>query len=103
MKHKQDSASYTFRYACDVCDTRPVLKELGMCAVCTFGEADSMWEWLWDGVVKAEKQAAEQWLRLQFKEMRDAGLMDKKGNIDPISGMLMHLDQPTLDKIEEIL
>lgn len=93
-------ADYTFRQACDVCDQKPVLKNLGMCAVCTFGEADSMWEWLYDDVVKTEQKAAEKYI---LKVMTEVELLDKKGNVDPIKAMLLHIDQPTLNAMEKVM
>lgn len=93
-------ADYTFRQACDVCGQKPVLKDLGMCSTCTFGERSSMWEWLDDGVVQKEHKAAEKYVFDMFAEV---DLMDRKGNVDPIKAMLLHIDQPVLDRIEKVL
>lgn len=30
--------NYIFRYSCDVCGQKPILRDLDMCAVCTFQE-----------------------------------------------------------------
>lgn len=91
--------SYTFKHECD-CGNRPVLKDLGMCSVCTFGEASSMWEWLDDGVVKKERKLAEKYVFedvfLQFDD-----LFDENDEMNPIVAMLLHIDQDVLDKIEE--
>lgn len=97
-------ADYTFKDGgCITCDQQPTLKDTGMCAVCTFGEADSMWEWLDDGVVLAEPHNAQDWLAGEFKTLRKAGMIDKKGNIDPMAAMLMHINQHVVDRIEAIL
>lgn len=65
---------YTFRQPCDVCDQRPTLKTTGMCAVCTFGEADALWEWLdehWEG---KELYNAQQYLKQLQRELQAAGM-----------------------------
>lgn len=61
--------SYTFRGTCDVCGGKPVLQDLGMCAVCTFGEADSMWEWLYERWEGKELVQAQKYLRQQQREL----------------------------------
>ena len=52
------TADYTFKEACQ-CGNKPVLKVVGMCSVCTYGEAGSMWEWLQDFVVQKERKKAQ--------------------------------------------
>lgn len=100
---KKSKASYTFRYECDSCGTKPVLKSVGLCSVCCFGEADSMWEWLDDNVVNIERKAAQKFLDQQILEMGDAGMFDDKGNFDPLAAHLMHLNQHVLDRIETVI
>lgn len=95
-------ANYTFKEECD-CGVKPVLKDVGMCSVCTFGEADSMWEWLDDGVVKTERKAAQKYIDKEIQEMGDAGMFDKHGNFDPIAAALLHLNQHVLDRIEDLI
>lgn len=93
-------ADYTFKHACDSCDQRPVIKGTGLCAVCTFGEADSMWEWLWDDVVKVERKQAKRFI-IDF--LQEVEIVDEKGNVDTFKAILLHLDDATLDKMEELL
>lgn len=62
-------SDYTFKYECDVCEQKPVLKDTGLCAVCTFGEADALWDWLderWEG---KELKAAQRYLKDQQREL----------------------------------
>ena len=92
-------ADYTFKQECD-CGNRPVLKDLGMCSVCTFGEAGSMWEWLDDGVTKKERKLAEEYVLGVFDEVE---LADEKGNVDQMKARLLHIDQSVLDKVEALL
>lgn len=91
---------YTFRYGCESCEERPTLKTTGLCAVCTFGTADALWDWLdeeWSG---KERKLAEKYVLEMLAEVE---LMDEKGNVDPVKAMLLHVDQPVLDKIEALL
>lgn len=37
---------FTFTEECMTCEQKPVMKDTGMCAVCTFGESDALWDWL---------------------------------------------------------
>ena len=55
------TADYTFKEACQ-CGNKPVLKVVGMCSVCTYGEAGSMWEWLQDFVVQKERKKAQDYV-----------------------------------------
>lgn len=97
-------AAYTFKYSCDTCDQKPVLKDTGMCSVCTFGEADSMWEWLDDNVVNVERKATQQFIDQQLVEMAKADMFNTKtGEFDPIAASVMHLDQHVLDRIEAVI
>lgn len=96
-------ADYTFRGRCDVCDQQPILKDTGMCAVCTFGEADSMWEWLDDGVVVKESTATQSRLDGILSELVEAKIVRKNGTIDPIGAALMHIDQHVVDRIESLI
>lgn len=92
---------YTFRYSCDVCDSQPILETTGMCSVCTFGEASSMWEWLDEEWKGKEKKKAQKYV---IKVLREAELLNlETGEIDQLKAMLMHIDQKVLDKIEELL
>lgn len=89
-------ADYTFKRRCD-CGNKPILKDVGMCSVCTFGEASSMWDWL-DDFPKSEKKLAEKYVLNLFRETE---LADDEGNINPIVSRLLHIDQDVLDQIEE--
>ena len=95
-------ANYTFKYDCDSCGNKPVLKDLSLCSVCCYGEAASLWEWLDDEVTNVERKAARKRLDHEIKEMGDAGMFDEKGNFDPIAAQLLHLNQHVLDRIEAI-
>lgn len=92
-------SDYTFKEECD-CGNKPVLKELGMCSVCTFGEASSMWEWLDEKWTGKERKLAQQYVAETINEVK---LVDRKGNVDPIVAMLLHIDEPVLDKMEALL
>lgn len=94
---------YTFKYDCDSCGNKPVLKDLGLCSVCCYGEAASLWEWLDDSVVKVEKKAAQEKLDDEIMKMFEAKMIDKKGNFDPIAVRLLHIDQHVIDRIEAII
>lgn len=96
-------AQYTFKQSCDSCDTKPVLKSVGLCSVCCYGEAASLWEWLDDPVVKVELKAAQKKLDQEILEMGDAGMFDDEGNFDPLAASLLHIDQHVLDRIEAII
>lgn len=91
-------SSYTFKGECD-CGNKPILKDIGMCSVCTYGEADSMWEWL-DDFPKTERRLAEKYVFedvfLQFED-----LFNDEGMMNPIVAMLLHIDQNVLNKIEK--
>lgn len=94
-------SSYTFKEACD-CGNKPILKDIGMCSVCTFGEASSMWEWLDDGVVKTERKQAERYV---FEDifLKFDNLFDDNDVMNPIAASLLHIDQNVLDKIENLI
>lgn len=102
MKQKV-TADYTFKGKCDSCNQKPVLKDLGMCSVCTFGEASSLWEWLDDGVVTTEHDAARRFLDKQLFEWGKENFIDNKGNFNPIAARVLHLNQHVLDRIESII
>lgn len=51
---------------CEVCEEPGVFPETGMCAVCTFGEADAA-EWDYDGLVYTEQEREE-----YFRNQRSA-------------------------------
>lgn len=65
---------YTFKQECEVCGNKPVLKDLGMCSVCTFGEADSLWEWLYEHWEGKELYHAQQYLKQMQRELVEAGM-----------------------------
>lgn len=96
-------AHYTFRYDCDSCGNTPVLKDVTLCSVCCFGEADSMWEWLDDGVITKELKASIEKIDDLLIEMDEAKMLDKHGNIDPVAAMLMHIDRHVVDRIERVI
>lgn len=92
-------SDYTFREECD-CGNKPVLKDLGMCSVCTFGEASSMWEWLdekWSG---KERKLAEQYI---LETLHETEAIDDDGNFDPIVAHLLHIDQHVVSQMERIM
>lgn len=96
-------AEYTFREKCD-CGNKPVLKDLGMCSVCTFGEASSMWDWLDDEVIKSkdERDLAKKYVfDDMFAQFDD--LFDEDDKFNPLIAILLHIDQPVLDKLEALL
>jgi len=96
-------AQYTFKSDCDSCGNNPVLKDFGLCSVCCYGEAASLWEWLDDPVVTVERKAAQKKLEREIMEMSDAGVFDKRGNFDPIAAQLLHINQHVLDRIEAVI
>jgi ribosomal protein L37E len=65
---------YTFREQCDVCGSQPVLKDTGMCAVCSFGESDSLWDWIYDRWEGKELKLAQNYLKGMQKELSAAGM-----------------------------
>ena len=92
---------YTFTEECDVCGNKPVYADLGMCAVCTHGEADAMWEWLYEDWKGKEGKLAQKYV---IKTLRGIELFDPKtGVVNEQVAFIMHLDQEILDKIEELL
>lgn len=57
---------------CINCGQMPTIEDTELCGPCCFGEADSMWDWLWEdwkGCKKASKYAS----RL-LKKVKEAGL-----------------------------
>ncbi|GEM_PF-3976026 len=40
-----------WEHECEVCGQVPSIKETGMCAVCTFGEADAQFELIENGEI----------------------------------------------------
>ena len=92
------TADYTFKEACQ-CGNKPVLKVVGMCSVCTYGEAGSMWEWLQDFVVQKERKKAQDYV---METIVDVELITEEGEIDPLKAMLLHIDQQVLDEMEEL-
>lgn len=67
-------SNYTFRYECDVCEQKPVLGDTGMCAVCTFGEADALWEWLDQKWYGRDLREAQSYLKNMQRELAQAGM-----------------------------
>ena len=101
MNNTDDSGiNYTFTEACEVCGAKPVIKGNGMCSVCNFGEADSMWEWLDEKWVGKERKLAQKYA---MSILTDIELVDLDGKVDPIKAVLLHIDQHVLDKIEKLL
>lgn len=68
------SRDYTFRHECDVCGARPVLKVSGMCGPCTYGEADSAWDWINDYWTGSELKLAKQYIHDLYKELKADGM-----------------------------
>ena len=101
MKDEQtNGVEYTFKEKCEVCGSKPVIKDSGMCAVCNFGEADSMWKWLDEEWVGEERKLAQKYV---LNILADIELVDLDGKVNPIKAMLLHIDQHVLNKIEELL
>lgn len=67
-------SQYTFRHGCDSCDQKPILKNTGMCAVCTFGESDALWEWIFERWEGKELAAAQRYLKDMQRELAGAGM-----------------------------
>jgi hypothetical protein len=65
---------YTFKYGCESCDQKPVLKDTGMCAVCTFGESDALWDWLGEKWSGRELRLAQQHLKAMQSELGKSGM-----------------------------
>lgn len=68
------SNPYTFRYDCEVCGITPVLKDMGMCSVCTYGEADSVWEWVYQRWSGKELKPAQQYLRKMKSDLAKSNM-----------------------------
>lgn len=68
------SNPYTFRHKCESCGGRPVLKATGMCAVCTYGEADSCWDWIDEYWTGRELKLAKQYIQDLYKELKADGI-----------------------------
>lgn len=41
---------YDFKHVCINCGQRPTIDKTGLCGPCCFGEAESMYDWLWDNI-----------------------------------------------------
>lgn len=74
MSKKFDPFKYTFLQSCECCDNKPVLKTTGMCGPCTYGEADSMWDWLEGEYKGKELKAAKKYVRGLLKECWALGI-----------------------------
>ncbi len=68
------SRDYTFRHECESCGARPVLKITGMCGPCTYGEADSAWDWINEYYAGRELKLAKQYIQDLYKELQGSGL-----------------------------
>lgn len=68
------SRDYTFRHECEVCGARPVLKITGMCGPCTYGEADSAWDWISEYYAGRELKLAKQYIQDLYKDLSESGL-----------------------------
>lgn len=68
------SNPYTFRHECESCGERPVLKATGMCAVCTYGEADSYWDWANEYWAGRELKLVKQHIHNLYNEMKGSGI-----------------------------
>lgn len=74
MSKKFDPFKYTFLQSCECCDNKPVLKTTGMCGPCTYGEVDSMWDWLDEKYTGEELVAAKRYVRSLLNECWALGL-----------------------------
>lgn len=69
--NKEKKNGYWFS-PCINCGQMPTVEDTELCGPCCFGEADSIWDWLWEdwkGCKKASKYASK-----LLKEANDAGL-----------------------------
>lgn len=83
---------YTFKHACEICDSSPVLKATDLCAVCTFGEADSMWEWLNENWIGKELKLAKSYLKDIIKKMHAGNISFKNDIQKRVSEILLSND-----------
>lgn len=65
---------YTFRHECDSCGAKPVLRDTGMCAVCTYGEADSCWDWIDEYWAGSELKLVKQYIHELYIDLKKDGL-----------------------------
>lgn len=68
------SCDYTFRHECEVCGAKPVLKATGMCGPCTYGEADSAWDWVNEYYTGRELNLAKQHIHQLYNELKGSGI-----------------------------
>ena len=92
---------YSFIGECDSCGAKPVYANSGMCAVCTHGTADAMWDWLDYKYKGKELKRARKYVINLLDEVK---LFNKKTlEVDLMVASIMHIDQEILDKIEELI
>lgn len=71
---KKTRNPYTFRHECDSCGAKPVLRATGMCAVCTYGEADSYWDWVNEYWAGGQLKLVKQYIHSLYNEMKGSGI-----------------------------
>jgi len=90
---------FTFRSDCEVCGEKPAYRDVGMCAVCTHGTASALWDWVEYDYEGKELQLA---VRAIDEVLGDPDIVGKNGKVEPVYGMLMHIDAGVLRDMKRL-
>lgn len=92
---------YRFDIKCESCGSVPTIEGLELCAPCTYGEADSVWEWAKDTYKGKQLKLAKDHINDLVDELSETN-MDFELKLKK-EFLRILTTEPTLDDIETIL